>query len=102
MDYNSQIYDFVDGKLDSTQEDKFFQELASNEELRLELKEAMSKIKTLSGLLPICYSCKKIRDDKGYWNQLEAYISSHSEAAFSHSICPECAKKLYPEIYKNK
>ncbi len=72
------------------------------ENLILELKKAMSKIKTLSGLLPICSSCKKIRDDKGYWNQLEAYISSHSEADFSHSICPECEKKLYPEIYKDK
>ena len=72
------------------------------EKLILELKEAMSKIKTLSGLLPICSSCKKIRDDKGYWNQLEAYIKAHSEADFSHSICPECAKKLYPEFYNGK
>ncbi len=72
------------------------------EKLILELKEAMSKIKTLSGLLPICSSCKKIRNDKGYWDQLEAYISSHSEAHFSHSICPECAKKLYPELYEDE
>jgi PAS domain S-box-containing protein len=72
------------------------------EKLILELKKAMSKIKMLKGLLPICASCKKIRDDKGYWTQLEAYISSHSEADFSHSICPECAKKLYPEIYKEE
>lgn len=66
----------------------------------LELSNAMSKIKTLSGMLPICSSCKKIRDDKGYWNQIESYIMHHSEAEFSHSICPECAKKLYPEYYK--
>jgi hypothetical protein len=72
------------------------------EKLILELKEAMSKIKVLSGLLPICSSCKKIRNDKGYWDQLEAYISSHSEAKLSHSICPECAKKLYPEFYKDE
>jgi FixJ family two-component response regulator len=67
------------------------------ERLISELREALAKVKKLSGLLPMCASCKKIRDDKGYWNQLEAYISAHSEADFSHGICPECAKKLYPE-----
>ena len=60
--------------------------------------EALSKIKTLSGLLPICSHCKKIRDDKGYWNQIESYIHKHSDAEFSHSICPECAKKYYPDM----
>jgi uncharacterized paraquat-inducible protein A len=70
------------------------------ERLILELREALSKIKTLSGMLPICASCKKIRDDKGYWNQIESYIKRHSEAEFSHSICPECAKKMYPDLYK--
>jgi hypothetical protein len=64
------------------------------------LKTTLSEVKTLTGLLPICTSCKKIRDDKGYWNQIELYIKEHSEADFSHSICPECAKKLYPEFYK--
>ena len=64
-----------------------------------ELKKALEEIKTLSGFLPICASCKKIRDDKGYWNQIEVYISEHSEAEFSHGICPECAQKLYPDIY---
>jgi hypothetical protein len=68
-------------------------------EKNLELRNALSKIKTLSGMLPICASCKKIRDDKGYWNQIESYIKHHSEAEFSHSICPECAKILYPEYY---
>lgn len=63
-----------------------------------DLETALSEIKTLSGLLPICASCKKIRDDKGYWNQIETYISSHSAAEFSHSICPDCIKKLYPEL----
>lgn len=62
------------------------------------LQEAMSKVKTLSGFLPICASCKKIRDDQGYWNQIEVYIRNHSEAEFSHGICPDCAKKLYPGI----
>ena len=62
------------------------------------LEKALIEIKQLSGLLPICASCKKIRDDKGYWNQIEAYISQHSEAQFSHSVCPECFQKLYPDI----
>jgi PAS domain S-box-containing protein len=61
------------------------------------LLETMEQIKTLSGLLPICSSCKKIRNDKGYWSQIETYISDHSEAQFSHGICPECAKKLYSD-----
>jgi len=72
------------------------------EKFILELRDALSKIKTLSGMLPICSSCKKIRDDKGYWNQIESYIKHHSEAEFSHSICPECVKILYPEHYKKK
>ena len=67
---------------------------------RDKLQDALAKVKILSGLLPICANCKKIRDDKGYWNQIEAYIRDHSEADFSHSICPECAKKFYPEFHK--
>jgi hypothetical protein len=63
-----------------------------------ELTKALSQINMLSGLLPICASCKKIRDDQGYWNQIEDYIMQHSNADFSHGICPDCAKKLYPEI----
>ena len=62
------------------------------------LLKALKEIKTLSGFLPICASCKKIRDDKGYWNQIEAYIQQHSEAEFSHGICPDCAKKMYPYL----
>jgi len=71
---------------------------------RNKLQDALAKGKMLSGLLPICASCKKIRDDKGYWNQIESYIRKHSEAEFSHSLCLECAKRLYPflEIYKDK
>jgi hypothetical protein len=61
-----------------------------------ELQEALVQVKTLKGLFPICASCKKIRDDKGYWNQIEAYLKDHSEAEFSHSICPDCLTKLYP------
>jgi PAS domain S-box-containing protein len=67
-----------------------------------ELQEALAEVKTLSGLLPICASCKSIRDDQGYWRQIEAYIQDHSEAEFSHSVCPECAKKLYPEVFDKK
>jgi PAS domain S-box-containing protein len=64
-----------------------------------QLQEALAEVKTLSGLLPMCASCKRIRDDKGYWQQIEAYIRDHSEAEFSHSVCPECAEKLYPEVF---
>ncbi|NWH06239.1 hypothetical protein [Desulfobacter latus] len=63
-----------------------------------ELRNASENIKVLKGLLPICSSCKKIRDDKGYWNQIEEYIDKNSEASFSHGICPDCLKKLYPEF----
>jgi PAS domain S-box-containing protein len=71
---------------------------AERERLIGELREALAEVKQLSGLLPICSSCKKIRDDKGYWTQIETYIHKHSDAQFSHGICPECAKKLYPEL----
>lgn len=63
-----------------------------------EKEKALSDVKVLSGFIPICASCKNIRDEKGYWNQIEAYIRDNSEADFSHGICPDCAKKLYPEI----
>lgn len=72
------------------------------EKMILELQDALAKIKTLRGLLPICSFCKKIRDDKGYWKQIEVYMKEHSNANFSHSICPKCAKKYYPHLYKEK
>ena len=65
---------------------------------RNELQKALSEVKTLRGFLPICSSCKKIRDDTGYWNRLEAYIHDHTEAQLSHGICPDCAEKLYPDL----
>jgi PAS domain-containing protein len=68
------------------------------EKLIEELRESLNKVKLLSGFLPICASCKKIRDDNGYWKQIEAYIKDHSEAEFSHGICPECSRKLYPGL----
>jgi phosphoserine phosphatase RsbU/P len=63
-----------------------------------ELRQAFDQIKTLRGIVPICANCKKIRDDQGYWNQVEVYVRNHTEATFSHGLCPECVKKLYPEI----
>lgn len=66
------------------------------------LQRAIDKIRKLSGLLPICASCKKIRDDKGYWKEVEDYITQYSEASFSHSVCPGCARKFYPELYAAK
>jgi PAS domain S-box-containing protein len=74
---------------------------------KIEAQEALrqaqvAEVKELRGLLPICASCKKIRDDKGYWNQLEEYISEHFDAAFSHGICPDCAEELYPEFFAKK
>lgn len=71
---------------------------SEREILIAELKTALEKVKQLGGMLPICANCKKIRDDNGYWNQIESYIREHSEVEFSHSICPECVKKLYPEL----
>ena len=67
-----------------------------------ELRQALDQVNRLSGLLPICSSCKKIRDDGGYWTQIETYISEHSEAQFSHGLCLDCARKLYPSLYKGK
>ena len=68
-----------------------------HESIRVDLQQANTQLKVLSGLLPICASCKKIRDDAGGWTQLETYIHNHSEAQFSHCICPDCMQKLYPE-----
>ncbi len=68
------------------------------EQLIARLQRALSEVKTLSGLIPICAACKKIRDDNGYWNQLEAYIHEHSEVKFSHGICPDCSQELYGDL----
>ncbi len=67
-----------------------------------ELRQALNQIKTLRGIVPICANCKKIRDDRGYWNQVEVYVRDHTEAEFSHSICPDCMKELYPEFMREK
>jgi PAS domain S-box-containing protein len=67
-----------------------------------ELQRAVAEVKVLSGLLPVCASCKKVRDDNGYWNQIEAYVREHSEADFTHSICPDCTRKLYPDLVRKR
>jgi hypothetical protein len=74
-----------------------WQLLLREKELKMSVDEAVAKIKVLGGLIPICANCKKIRDDKGYWDQLERYIQEHSDAKFSHGICPDCAKIFYPD-----
>ncbi len=68
------------------------------ERLISKLQKALDEVKTLSGLIPICAQCKKVRDDKGYWSQIESYIHEHSDADFSHGICPDCAEELYPDL----
>lgn len=63
-----------------------------------DLREALQKVRTLSGLLPICMHCKKIRDDRGYWAAIESYISSHADVRFSHALCEDCLRVHYPEL----
>ena len=75
---------------------------AERERLISELTDALAKVKTLTGLLPICSSCKNIRDDNGYWNRLETYLQEHSGAKLTHGICPDCAHRLYPDIFPQK
>ena len=88
----SSISDVTEKKRAATEREKLIEKL----------QEALVRVKQLSGLLPICAHCKKIRDDKGYWKKLETYIQDHSEAEFSHGICPECGKKLYPEFFRGE
>ncbi|MEA2013250.1 MAG: response regulator, partial [Verrucomicrobiota bacterium] len=88
-----QILDFTISALDNA-----VQKTMQLQEKNRELSRAMEKIKTFSGIFPICASCKKILNDAGDWEDVESYVKKHSEAEFSHSICPECRKKLYPEL----
>jgi PAS domain S-box-containing protein len=87
------------GSFEGSIEDITQRKEAENERERLigELQEALTQIQTLGGLLPICASCKKIRDEEGRWNHIENYIQSHSEAEFTHSFCPDCVRILYPD-----
>ena len=91
----------VNGKLSRKNEEseRLRKELQATVE---ELEASLGKIQKLSGMIPICASCKKIRTDEGYWSSIEQYISEHSEATFSHGVCPECAKLLYPELLKEE
>ena len=75
-----------------------FADLQELRRLNAELKDALAQVKTLSGLLPICASCKKIRDSAGRWHRLETYMSSHAKVEFSHGVCPECMARLYPDV----
>ena len=87
----------LEGSLEDTTSRKRAED--ERESLIAELQEALATLKTLSGLLPICASCKKIRDEKGSWNQLEVFIQNHSDAEFTHSFCPDCVRSLYPEVF---
>lgn len=107
--YGYLVKPFNDRELHASIEIALYKHRAEKERERLlieqkrlitELNEALDKVKTLSGFIPICAACKKIRNDKGYWEQVEDYIREHSEAEFTHSMCPECAEKFYPELYK--
>ncbi len=95
---------FVSGAAFGVYRLRVWQLLQREKVLNVRIQEALAHIKTLGGLIPICANCKKIRDDKGYWEILEKYIQTHSDAQFSHGICPDCAAKLYPglEIEKGK
>jgi PAS domain S-box-containing protein len=72
------------------------------ERLISELQDALAQVRTLRGLLPICANCKRIRDDQGYWRGVEEYVAEHSDADFTHGICPDCARKLYPELFEDE
>ena len=75
-----------------------FDDMVKLRELNEELKGALAQLSTLRGLLPVCVSCKKVRDDKGYWKEIETYLSAHCEAEVSRSLCPECMEKIYPDF----
>ncbi|KQC12014.1 MAG: hypothetical protein APR63_03600 [Desulfuromonas sp. SDB] len=89
------VYEVLDVGQDITEQIEIFRE---REKLISDLKESLKKINTLKGLLPICPVCKKIKDDEGYWHQVENYLNDHSDMEFSHAICPECFRKLYPDM----
>jgi len=88
----------VKGRADTSMLVKAIRYAIEREKLVTQLREARDQIKTLRGLIPICASCKNIRDDKGFWHQVEEYVRDHTEAEFSHSLCSVCIKRLYPEI----
>jgi hypothetical protein len=89
-------------EIENAERERVTKELLENQaklkQINSELQHVLSEVKTLSGLLPICANCKKIRDDRGYWNRIESYISHHTNADFTHGICPDCMRELYPAI----
>ena len=92
----------IKGQLDVHQLVRAIRYGIEREKLLVKLREAMDQIKILRGLLPICSYCKDIRDDQGYWHQIEDYVRRHSDAEFSHGLCPKCAEKHYPDIFGDK
>jgi DNA-binding NarL/FixJ family response regulator len=90
----------VKGQINGALLGRSIQYAIERKKMLTQLEHSAKEIKKLRGFLPICSNCKKIRDDKGYWTQVETYISNHSETEFSHGICPDCAAKLYPTLYK--
>jgi hypothetical protein len=98
--FSIHAYPSASGGISIYSQDITAHKAADREKERLieELKAALSKVRLLSGLLPICSSCKKIRDDGGYWHQMETFIRAHSEAEFSHSLCPDCVAKFFPDF----
>ena len=96
LDSQNNILGIIESFEDITERLKLEEE---NQHLISDLQKSLKKVKLLSGLLPTCASCKSIKDDKGIWSSVEKYIANHSEATCSHGICPDCAQKLYPEIY---
>jgi hypothetical protein len=103
--FDTAVYPLLDSRGEAWRVAVFSQDITQaklheqeRERLLAELQKAMAELKTLSGLLPICSHCKRIRDDKGYWEAIEYYISQRSQAMFTHAICPDCAHKFYPEL----
>ena len=94
-DENGNVIRSLAGSTDVTERKRVEEE---REKLIKELQEAFKEIKTLRGILPLCSFCKKIRDDKGYWEQVDVYIYKHLQADISHSLCPDCAKEHYPDL----
>jgi YesN/AraC family two-component response regulator len=92
----------VKGRTDTAQLTRSIRYSIERQKLLTELDKRLKEIKTLQGFLPMCAWCRNIRDDKGYWKDLETYIQEHTDASFSHGICPECAKKVYPEYLQKE
>jgi two-component system cell cycle sensor histidine kinase/response regulator CckA len=92
----------VKGKVDGSLVGRSIRYAIERQKLLTQIEQSAKEIKTLRGFLPICAACKKIRDDQGYWTQIETYISEHSDAEFSHGLCPDCAVRLYGHVLGGK